>query len=253
VTRILVVNPNTTEAVTDRIARVARAAASADTVLDAVTAPFGPAIITSRAEDALAGHGVLEAVARSYDAHGAVILAASWDTALAGLRELLPVPVVGLTESAVTVASLLAERFALVTVGPRAASGHRRLVLEAGLGSRLAGIGEVDLDYTAVLREPAAAVPAVARAAVGLVERQGAEAIIPAGAVFAGLHVDIQRHVPVPVLDAVSCAVQLAECLARLAPPKPAVGSRSRPPARPVSGVSAAVARLFGGADGRRG
>ena len=85
-------------------------------------------MISARAEDALAGHGALEAVATHYDGHDAVILGASWDTALAGLRELMPVPVVGFTESAITIATQFAERFALVTVGPRAASGHRRIV-----------------------------------------------------------------------------------------------------------------------------
>jgi allantoin racemase len=243
--RLLVVNPNTTQAVTDKVAAVARAAASPGTTLDFATAAFGPAVISSRAEDALAGHGALEAVAAHYAGHDAVILGASWDTALAGLRELLPVPVTGFTESANTVATQLAERFALVTVGARAASGHRRIVAECGLGSRLAGIGEVDIDYVAILDDPQAAIEAVARAARPLVEREGAEAIIPTGAVFAGLHREIQRHLPVPVLDAASCAVQLAECLVRLAPMKPEAGSRSRPPARAVHGVSAALARLF--------
>ena len=158
VMRILVVNPNTTQAVTDRIAAVGRAAATAGTTLDFVTAPFGPAVISSRAEDALAGHGALEAVATHYDGHDAVILGASWDTALAGLRELMPVPCVGFTESAITVATQIAERFALVTVGPRAASGHRRIVAECGLLGRLAGIGEIDIDYAAILDGPQAAV-----------------------------------------------------------------------------------------------
>jgi allantoin racemase len=243
--RLLVVNPNTTQAVTDKVAGVARAAASSGTVLDFATARFGPAVISSRAEDALAGHGALQAVAEHYAGHDAVILGASWDTALAGLRELLPVPVTGFTESAITLATQLADRFALVTVGPRAAAGHRRIVAECGLAPRLAGIGEVDIDYVAILDDPQSAVDAVTRAARPLIERDGAEAIIPTGAVFAGLHREIQRNLPVPVLDAASCAVQLAECLVRLAPMKPAAGSRSRPPARAVHGMSEALARLF--------
>jgi allantoin racemase len=174
-----------------------------------------------------------------------VILGASWDTALAGLRELLPVPVVGFTESAMTVATLLAERFALVTVGPRAAAGHRRLVEAAKLEARLAGIGEVNLDYGAILDQPEQAIQAVAAVARTLVERDGAEAIIPTGAVFAGLPGRIQAHVPVPVLDATSCAVQLAEALVRLAPMKAATGSRSKPPGRTVVGVDEALAKLF--------
>jgi allantoin racemase len=243
--RILVVNPNTTQAVTARIATVAQAAASPGTHLDFATAPFGPAVISSRAEDALAGHGALQAVAEHYAGHDAVILGASWDTALAGLRELLPVPVTGFTEAAITVATQLAERFALVTVGPRAASGHRRIVAECGLASRLAGIGEIDIDYGAILDDPQAAVTAVVSASRPLIERAGAEAIVPTGAVFAGLHRDIERQLPVPVLDAASCAVQLAECLVRLAPVKPTVGSRSKPPARAVNGVSDVLAKLF--------
>ena len=78
-----------------------------------------------------------------------------------------------------------------------------------------------------------------------MIERDGAEAIIPTGAVFAGLHREIEQLLPVPVLDATSCAVQLAECLVRLAPMKPAAGSRSRPPSRTIDGLSPALARLF--------
>lgn len=243
--KILVVNPNTTQAVTDRIASVAAAAASPGTVVECVTATFGATVITSRAEDALAGHAALDTAARHFDGHGAVILGASWDTALAGLREMLPVPVVGFTESAMTIANLVGDRFGLVTVDDRAAESHRRLAEACGFASRFAGTANVSMEYVGILSNADTAVAQARAAALTLVD-QRAEAIIPTGAVFAGLHTRIQEGVPVPVLDATTCAVQLAEALARMKIPKATAGSRSKPPARLTRDVSEALGRLFG-------
>jgi len=67
----------------------------------------------------------------------------------------------------------------------------------------------------------------------------------PERAVTAGLHAEIQALLPVPVIDAASCAVQLAESLVRLKPFKPMAGSFSAPEGRRVSGVDPAIARLF--------
>lgn len=243
--KILIVNPNTTQAVTDRIAGVARAAASAGTTIECVTATFGATVITSRAEDALAGHAALDAAAKHFDGHDAVILGASWDTALAGLRELLPVPVTGFTESAMTIATLVGDRFGLVTVDDRAAESHRRIIESTGLAGRFTGTANVAMEYVSILSDPDTAVAQATEAALRLVA-QRAEAIIPTGAVFAGLHTRIQANVPVPVLDPTTCAVQLAEALARMKIPKATAGSRSKPPARTTRDVSEALARLFG-------
>ena len=59
---IQVINPNTSRAMTDGIARTAREAAGPGCTVLAVTSPMGPASIESHYDEALAVPGVLAAV-----------------------------------------------------------------------------------------------------------------------------------------------------------------------------------------------
>src|SRR5919202_130233 len=61
--RILVANANTTEAITTLCAEAARAAARPGTEIIPATPRFGPAVISSRAENAIAAHGLLSLLA----------------------------------------------------------------------------------------------------------------------------------------------------------------------------------------------
>jgi allantoin racemase len=242
--RLLIINPNTTQLVTDTIAKAAHAAASPGTEITMATARFGAEVIASRAEDIVAAHAALEVAALHAGQCDAVIIAASWDSGLLGIREALRVPVVGLTESACTMATLLGDRFGLVTFGARSVPCYRNRVKAYGLAERLAGVGCVDIDRTRMYTDREATVGKIVACANELIA-QGAEVIIPSGAVTAGLHSEIQAQLPVPVIDATSCAVQLAESLARLKPFKPTGGSFSMPLGRKVNGVDPAITRLF--------
>ena len=82
-------------------------------------------------------------------------------------------------------------------------------------------------------------------ACVELVERDGAEAVVLAGAAMAGMHESLQAQVPVPLLDGVACAVPLAEMLVRLKLPRPSSGSLAHPGERSVHGLSIELAALF--------
>jgi len=243
--KLLIINPNTTQAVTDTIEKAARAAASPGTEIIMATAAFGAEVISSRAEDIVAAHAALEVAAKYAGQCDAVIIAASWDSGLLGIREALRVPVVGLTESAVTLATLLGDRFGMVTFGARSLPCYRNRVKSYGLEARLAGIRCVDIDRTRMYTDRDATVAKVVECARKLIEEDGAEVIIPSGAVTAGLHGEIQAQLPVPVIDATSCAVQLAQSLANLKPFKPVAGSYSVPVGRKVHGVDAAITKLF--------
>lgn len=243
--KLLVINPNTTQQVSDTIVKAARAAAARDTEIIMVTARFGAEVIASRAEDIVAAHAALEAAAQHAGQCDAVIIAASWDSGLLGIREAMRVPVVGLTEAAVTMASLLGDRFGLVTFGARSVPCYRNRVVSYGLGSRLAGVGCVDIDRTSIYADRAGTVAKLVASARDLIDNHGAEVIIPSGAVLAGLGPDIQAELQVPVLEAVSCAVQLAQSLVHLKPFKATGGSFSVPEGRKVGGVDPAITRLF--------
>ena len=61
--RLLVANANTTEAITEACAAVARAAAAPGTEIIGATPRFGPSVIATRVENVIAGHALLEALA----------------------------------------------------------------------------------------------------------------------------------------------------------------------------------------------
>ncbi len=114
--KILVVNPNTTAAVTERFVAACRQTAGGDVIVDGVTGRFGAGIVTTQAEEIIAGHAALELLAENWAGYDAVIFAISFNTAVDAARELVPIPVVGITEAAIDAASFFGP-VGLVTFG----------------------------------------------------------------------------------------------------------------------------------------
>ena len=243
--KILVINPNLTQAVTDAVAAVARRYASPGTQILAVTGESGPQVIGSRAENAIAHQGVLELAAKHGAGCDAVVLGVSLDTALLALRELLPVPVVGMTEAGLLGASLVATKIGVLTYGRRMAPLYEELVRAYGFGERVVKVAAVDVAPADTFSDPARVRAIVLAACLDLVESDGAEAVVLAGAAMAGMQDPLQPQVPVPLLDGIACAVPLAEMLVQLKLPKPGRGSLAHPGERSVRGLSAELAALF--------
>lgn len=243
--KLLLVNPNRTQAVTDAVLAAATAFAGAGTELVAVTGDCGPLVIGSRAENAIAQRGVLELVARHAAGCDAVVLGVSLDTALWACRELVDIPVIGMTEAGLLVGSTLATRIGLLTYGRRMAPLYRELVDSYGLAGRLAGMEALDVTPQQTFDEPDAVRAAVLAGIRRLVERDGAEAVLLAGAAMASLAGQLQPEVDVPLLDGVACAVAMAEARVALRLPKARTGSTGPIGLRDVTGVSPALAALF--------
>jgi allantoin racemase len=245
--RLLLINPNRTQAVTDAVLAAARAAARPGTALRAVTGRRGPRVIASRAENAIAQQEVLELAAQHAGEADAIVLAVSLDSALWACRELLDIPVIGMTEAGLLVGATLAGRIGIVTYGARMAPLYRALVEEHGLGARLAGVEALDVTPQQTFDDPAAVRHAVLAGIERLVRRDGAEAVLLAGAAMASMAGALQPHACVPLIDGVACAVALAEARHALGLPASRAGSLAPLEDRDVSDVSPALAGLFRG------
>jgi allantoin racemase len=241
--RLLLVNPNTTEGVTRLCAEEARCVAAPGTDIVPLTAAFGAKIITSRAENAVAAHALLDLLAQHAGEADAVLLAVSYDTGLLAAREMLPVPVVGMTEAAMLAALLVGTRFGLVTFGTP--GQYRDLVAERGLLARLANIRTVQAGAVDAYADPARVQDLVLQAAGTLVAEDGADAVVLCGAAMAGMAARLQPRAPVPLLDGIAAGVPLCEMLVRLALPAPTAGSLVAPHERETSGLSPALAALL--------
>lgn len=244
--RLLLINANTSASITERVAGAARAAASPGTEIVPVTGTFGARVISTRSEGAIAMHSALDLAAKHAGGCDAVVIAVSLDTGLAALRELLPIPVVGMTEAACLVACTQGTRFGVVTLGTRTIPLYEELVVGYGLERRLAGVRAMDIgthEYDQMERIDRG----VAELAEELVAKNGAESIVLAGAAIAGRDAALAATLGVPVLDATRCAVHFAELLVRLAPAKPTRGSYARPGARELINVDTQLIEIFSG------
>ena len=243
--RLLLANPNTTEAVTERIAAVARAAASPGTVVRAVTASRGVPYIATRAEAVIGAAAVLELFAEHAGAADAAIVAAFADPGLDAARELLDIPVVGLAEAAMLTACMLGRHFAIVTFSTALRPWYQETVDHVGLATRCCGVHCLDEpfdDVAHVAEEKAARIVSLCADAVAA----GAEVCILGGAPLAGLAAQVADQVPVPLVDGVAAAVRQAEALVALRPRKATAGSFRRPASKPMQGMSGPLMRLFG-------
>jgi Asp/Glu/hydantoin racemase len=244
-TRLLVINPNISDSVTALIEAEARRSASPGTEFTLLTAPLGVAYIETRFEALIGAYATAQLAAEHHGSHDAVIIAAFGDPGLAGLREALPIPVLGLTESALASACLLGHRFSIIAISQRIQAWYREVVEANGLTGRLASIRALNRPLSAiggVQEEHQAALLALCESAV---DEDGAEVLILAGAPLAGLARALRGQLPVPVVDGVSSAVRHAESLVALNPGKAVRGSFAPPPHKPNRGLPDAMARLL--------
>lgn len=248
--RILLINPNISDSVSDLIRAEAQRSASPGTEIEVMTAPFGVAYIETRFESLVAAYATAQLAAEHCARFDAVVVAAFGDPGLAGLRELLPIPVTGMTEAALATAHLLGHRISIIAISQRIQAWYRETVEAYGFGSRLASIRALDRPLSSiggVQEEHAHALHALAERAVA---EDGADVIILAGAPLAGLARSLHGRLPVPMVDGVSSAVRHAETLAALKPCRALRGSFAPPPVKPNRGLPAGIAALL--ASGQR-
>ena len=243
--RLLIANSNTSEFVTGKVADAARAAARPGTQIVAVTGRFGARVIGTRTELAIGEHATVELLAEHAAGCDAAIIAASYDVALAAAREMLDIPVVGITEAALFTACMLGGRVGVVVFGTRVLPLYHELIARYGLSGRLAGWRVVDSTAPYAAGDQTEADRLTVAAAQDLVQRDHAEVVVLTGAVMAGVPPRLQPHVDVPLLDGVTCAVGQAEFLAGLGAMKARAGSLSALPRRELIGVSPALMARF--------
>ena len=208
--RVLVVNPNTSIGVTRHIARAARNAAQPGDEIVTVPAAFGPELIVTPADAALAMQGVLAAVDRYHDGMDAIVLASFGDTGLDQVCDRTGKPVVGIAYAALMQALDHGPRFSIVSFNPSVKESLRAIVGHYGLLEHLADVtvlgdstwsdpGEIQRELAEPLLELCQM-----RARVGDID-----SIILGGGPLAGLAQDFAPHVDLPIVDGTTAALRL--------------------------------------------
>ena len=229
--RILVVNVNTTQSMTETIGETARAVAAPGTEIVALTPSFGAESVEGNYESYLAAIAVMETVRSYREPYDAVIQAGYGEHGREGLQELLEVPVVDITEAAASTAQFLGHRYSVITTLDRAVPLIEDRLKLAGLTDRCASVRASGLAVLDLEADPELAVEAIVAEAIRAVTDDRAEVICLGCGGMAGLTEQVEARTGVPVVDGVAAAVTIAESLVRLglrtskirtyAPPRP--------------------------------
>jgi allantoin racemase len=213
--RILVVNPNTTASMTEKIGAAARRVASPGTDILALNPVKGPVTIEGFYDEAMSLHGLLEVIRQRSD-FDAVVIACFDDTGLDAARCLTEKPVIGIGEAAYHMASMIANKFSVVTTLARSVPALEHNLHRYGLAARCARVRSSEVAVLE-LEHPGSDACARISAEIGrALAEDRAEAIVLGCAGMTDLAARLENTHGVPVLDGVSCAIGLAEAMVRL-------------------------------------
>ena len=214
--RILVVNVNTTQSMTDSIAAQARTVAAPGTEIIELTPRFGAESCEGNFDSYLAAIGVMDRVLSYPDPFDAVIQAGYGEHGREGLQELLDEPVVDITEAAASTAMFLWHKYSVITTLDRTVPLIEDRLKLAGLDARCASVRASGLGVLELEEDPARAVATIVEQAARAVAEEKAEVIVLGCGGMAGLDEQIRKRTGVPVVDGVAAAVTIAESLVRL-------------------------------------
>lgn len=234
--RILVVNPNTTASMTEKIGAAARRAASTGTEIVATNPAKGPASIEGYYDEAISLAGLLETIQKASE-FDAFVIACFDDTGLDAARCLTDKPVIGIGEAAYHFASMLSNKFSVVTTLARSVPALEHNLHRYGLIARCARVRSSEVAVLE-LEEPGSDACNRISAEIGrAVAEDRAEAIVLGCAGMTDLADALSAEHGLPVLDGVSCAVGLAEASVRVGLRTSRLGGYS-PPRLPASRLS---------------
>lgn len=202
--KILAINPNTTEAMTETVLAALRTHAGDALSFEGATASRGTAVVASRASYAIAAVSALEVWAGFRGGTDGILVACFGDPGVPALRELTDIPVFGLAEAAMNIASTRHGRFTVVTAGPCWVP----MIDELAANCRIDGyLGTVAIDATGLSAQSEPSVfHSKMQAAIKEAERARPEAILLGGAALAG---SANRYeCSIPLLDCVTLAVE---------------------------------------------
>jgi allantoin racemase len=210
--RLLVINPNTGQATTDRLSHFIAETLPQGVAFSCLTAKFGFPYIASEESYAVASHAVLATWQAFKEASvqeelpQRILLGCFGDPGLFAMREICTQPVTALAEASFVEASRLGD-FAIVTGGARWRPMLQRLAMGLGYGGQLKVVHTVEQTGAQLLADPVMAREILTQACRAA-EKFSVKTIILGGAGLAGYAAMVQPHVSLPIIDSVEAGVR---------------------------------------------
>ena len=214
---------------TKKIASTANQFALDDTEIIAVNPQSGPASIEGYYDEALSLGGIIDIV-KQHSQVDAIILACFDDTGLDAVRCMSDKPVIGIGEAGYHIASMVSNKFSVVTTLPRSVPALEHNLMRYGLAHRCAKVRAADIPVLDLESNSASALEKIKSEIVMAIHHDKAEAIVLGCAGMTDLADSLSNELGLPVIDGVVSAVTLAQgmvqagiktsCIGGYAPPR---------------------------------
>jgi allantoin racemase len=212
--RLHVINPNSTQSMTDKIGACARSVASPGTEIVCTNPTSTPASIEGQYDEAMSIPGLLAEIEKGEQAGSdGFVIACFDDVGLGACREIATGPVLGICEAAMHAASMIATGFSVVTTLHRAVPLIEDLALRYGMDRRCRRVRAADIPVLALEELGSNARQKVLDEITRAVAEDRCEAVILGCAGMADLTAWLTKESGVPVIDGVAVAVRMVEAL----------------------------------------
>ena len=205
---VVLINPNTNRATTERMVDIAREAADGRFTVAGLTAAQGVELITTGKELATAALGVTALAAELPATCDGIILSAFGDPGLAELRRRARVPVVGIGEAGLLAAANGGRRFAIATTTPGLQSSIETMIADLGLSDRYLGTELTEGDPAELTGDPQRLETALAVAIARAIDAGRAQAVVIGGGPLAVVARRLAGRFPVPIIEPIPEAVR---------------------------------------------
>ena len=214
--RILVINPNSTEAVTQGIDEaMAALRIPGGPAIDCMTLKEGPpGIETQQHVDGVIPH-LLHLVREREAEYSAFVIACYSDPGLHSVRESTAKPVLGISECGILTALTLGQKFGVIAILQKSIPRHLRYMGAMGVMDRLAGELPVGLAVTE-LSDQKKTFGRMVEVATALRDVHGANVIVMGCAGMARYRKPLQDALGLPVVEPSQAAVGMAIARVRL-------------------------------------
>jgi allantoin racemase len=212
--KIFIINPNTSETMTEKIRIVADRHKRGDCQITVRCPAHGPLTIESSFDEAYAIAPTIDLVKQANtEAFDAIILACFCEIGVEAAREICDIPVFGLEEPTLAMSILLGEKFGILTEKRPRVAMKKRHVRRLGLTARLASVRPLELSVEELDADPEATKAAGLALARRMIEEDGAEVIILGCAAMAGYAADLERALGIPILDPLVVTLKMTEAV----------------------------------------
>jgi Asp/Glu/hydantoin racemase len=208
--RILVINPNSSEAVTRGIDEAcAPLRMPGGPVIDCVTLKQGPpGIETQRHVDGVVAP-LLALVSKKEKQYAAFVIACYSDPGLHSIREVTKKPVLGISECGILTALTLGQKFGVIAILRQSIPRHLRYVGALGVSERLAAELPVGLRVTELSNEKKT-FGRMVEVGKTLRDAHGADVVVMGCAGMARYRQPLQDAIGIPVVEPTQAAVAMA-------------------------------------------